>query len=61
MPNNLLTALTAPSSALVATLFLLIPFLAAFYVIKSFEGSFARRFAWVSYSVLIIVIVLYNV
>lgn len=60
MPENLLTALTAPSSAFVAVIFLGIPFLAFFFVVKKMDSSFARRLAWIMYTILIFAIASYN-
>ncbi len=60
IPDNLLTALTAPSSAFVAIIVLGIPFLAMFFILKKLTSSTARRIAWVMYAILIITIAVYN-
>ena len=61
MPKNLLTALTAPSSAFVLIIFMGIPFFAFFFVVNKMKSGFARRLSWIMYAVLIGVVVGYNV
>lgn len=59
MPPGLLASLTEPASALVAFVFMGLPFIIAFYMIEKVEGP-ARRALWVAYGVLILVLFFYK-
>ncbi|MEK6818422.1 MAG: hypothetical protein AABY10_00645 [Nanoarchaeota archaeon] len=59
MPDNLLTSLTAPSSAFVVVLFLGIPFI-AFYFITKDKPIFLQQLMWFMFAFLIGVISIYN-
>jgi len=62
MPDNFLEAATLPSSALVMFLVMVVPFVAAFYIIqKSVTSSNVRRALWAVYGVLVMVLWGYNV
>ncbi len=61
MPDNFLEAATLPSSALVMFLVMVVPFVAAFYIIqKSVTSSNVRRALWAVYGVLVMVLWGYN-
>lgn len=61
MPDNFLEAATLPSSALVMFLVMVVPFVAAFYIIhKSVSNQNVRRALWAVYGVLVLVLWGYN-
>jgi hypothetical protein len=60
MPENLLTALTAPSSAFVAVIFFGVPFIAFFFVIERITNAYVRRVGSFMYALLMLAIVIYN-
>lgn len=56
LPEGILQAMAIPSSALVAAIVLIVPFIIAFYIIevKMTQYPLARKVLWVAYGVLII-------
>lgn len=62
LPPGILEAMAIPSSALVATIVLVVPFIIAFYIIvvKMKEYPLARKLLWVVFAVIIIFLWFYN-
>lgn len=60
MPEGLLVSLTEPASALVALVFMGLPFVVAFFMIEKINSAPARKALWTAYGVLMFVLFLYK-
>jgi hypothetical protein len=60
LPAGFLESAAIPSSALVATIVMGIPFILAFFLIEKVSNSYIRRVLWVAYGVMIFVLWVYN-
>ena len=59
LPPNLLSALTAPSSAFVLMIFFGLPFVFTYFLLKD-KPNYMQRTAWIIYFILMIIVVIYN-
>lgn len=62
LPSGILEAMAIPSSALVAAIVLIVPFIIAFYIIevKMSQYTLARRVLWVIFAVIVLFLWFYN-
>jgi hypothetical protein len=60
LPADLLASMTEPASALVALIFLGIPFLVAGFLIMKVDKGPMRRAFWIAYGVLVLVMFIYK-
>ena len=62
MPSGLLETMALPSSALVAAIVLILPFVIAFFIIevKMKEYPLVRKILWIAYGIIVLVLWFYN-
>ena len=61
MPSNFLMALATPSSAIIASIVIVIPFIVAFFIIEKFKKPTVRKILWVVFGLMLIMLWAYTI